>query len=591
MRKKIAVILIVSNVWAEKILAPLKIEVFKDKVRGCITVITAEDIEKTGKHTVFEVLQDVVGLCVMQNSESQGITSVYIRGEDSGYTLVSIDGVKVNDPILQSFDFSHLTTDNIERIEIIKGPQSAPYGSGAMAGVINIITKKGKGKPKISGYFEGGSYDTFRENLNLTGSTDRLDYSFSTSFLDSSGINRVVSGTERDGYRNTIISSKIGYKPFDNTKLSLSTHFTDSKTSIDDAYKDDPNHATWLKELACKLGFKHLINSWWWHNLSFSYHNVARKYRDENDAIDTNDEFESEYKRDNRGIEWQHNFSPFNLSILTLGFEYEEEEGSSYWHFGTFFDKTERRTIYNKAFSIQNQFNLKKLFIAQGLRLDDHEIFGLKTTYKISTAYLISEKGIRLKGNWGNGFKANPLFYLYLDLKDSDLKPDESKSYDFGVEQNLPNRFFSVIYFHNDFKLGWDSKKRETEGLELETRFLPLKNLTIGANFTSIDTKDKTELLERPKTQINFKIDWQFLQKVNLNLGINYVGSRKDHISWPSSIITEEAYTIVRLASSYDITQNFQISGRIENLFDKEYHIQGYAMPRRSFFVSTKASF
>lgn len=625
MRKRIlgfvAVIILVAvnRTWAEEeqdaatkynlgnvIVSATKTEIYQAEVGSSTTVITADDIAKTGKSTVYEVLRDVPGVTVVQTSAYGGTTSVYLRGGKPGQTLVLIDGVEVNDSmsIDRSFDFAHLTTDNIERIEVVRGPQSPLYGSDAMSGVINIITKKGQGKPKFSGYFEGGSHSTLRENLDLSGSIDKFNYSLFTSHLDSSGINKASSGTEDDGYRNTAISSKIGYKIFKNSELSLVARFTDAKTSIDDgAYDDDPNYTAWWRDFATKLAFDQSIASWWSHTLSFSYHNVRRKYRDEKDSIDTTEDIQSWYKGDNKEFEWKHNFSPVNWSTLTSGLEYEQERGSSYYRSKTTITKVNRKTLDNMGFYLQNQFKLwEKLFITPGLRVDDYELFGAETTYKISTAYLISETSTRLKGNWGTGFKAPSLYQLYSNYGDPNLKPDESKSYDFGFEQNLLDNkvSFGVTYFHNDFRnmIDWDSATRKyknvgramTKGFEVGTKFLPFENLTIGANFTYTDTEDKEtglELLRRPKRQVNLTIDWKFLGKANLNLGVNYVGSRKD-----TGYVTDKAYTTVRLATSYDVTKNFQIFGRIENLFDKKYQdVHGYAMPGRSFYAGVKASF
>lgn len=630
MKKKIlsfitVIILVVSNyAWSQVeedvvkydlgkiIVSATKTPAYQAEIGSSTTVITAEDIRKTGKRTVLEVLQNVPSLTVMQNSAFGGPTSVYLRGAKPGHTLVLIDGVEVNDPmgIDRAFDFAHLTTDNIERIEIVRGPQSPLYGSDAIAGVINIITKKGVGKTKISSYLEAGSYNTWKESLDLSGSKDKFNYSLSLLRLDSDGISKAAGGTENDPYKNTTISSKIGYN-FGNSELSLTSHFTDAVTSIDDdSYEDDPNYTAWLKEISSKLEFEQSINSLWSHSLSFSYHDVHRKYRDEKDDIDTTEDVQSWYKGDNKKIEWQHNFSPFEWSKITGGFEYEEERGSSYYRSGTYISKFDRKTVGNYAFYLQNQFKFQnKLFITPGLRIDDHELFGTETTYKISTAYLIPQIGTQLKGNYGTGFKAPSLFQLYSSYGDPNLKPDESRSYDFGFEQKfIDNKIsFGLSYFHNDFKnmVAWDSatskykniENAETNGFELETKFLPLKSLTIGANFTYTDTKDKEtglELVRRPKRQVNLNLNWQFLENANINLGLNYVGKRKDtdYTSWPYERITMKDYAKVDISCSYDLTKDFQIFGRIENLFDKNYQeIYGYSMPRRSFYAGIKASF
>lgn len=583
------------------IVSATKTETYQAEIGSSTTVITSEYIKKTQKRTVQELLRDVPGVSVAQTGTFGGTTSVYLRGAKPDQAMVLIDGIEVNDPMSGGFDFAHLTTDNIERIEVVRGPQSTLYGSDAMAGVINIITKKGKGKPEINGYLEDGSHNTFRENLGLNGNINKFNYSLSASRLDSDGINKISSGFEKDGYLNTAIFSKIGYKIFDNSELSLVVNFTDAKTSIDDgAYDDDPNNTAWWRNIAGKIAFDQAINSMWDHKLSFSSSQTRRKYKDDPDSVDPTDNTHNWFKGNMNKFEWQHNISPVVWDTLTCGFEYEEEKGFADGRSTS--NRLDRKTVDTAGYYLQNQFKLwEKLFITPGLRVDNHELFGTKTTYKISTAYLISQTGTRLKGNWGTGFKAPSLYQLYHPTYGNpNLNPDENKSYDFGFEQELfKNKlFFDLTYFYNNFKnmVEYSASKyknigkAETKGFEIGAKFLPVDNFTIGTNFTYIDTKDKQtglELLRRPKREANLDLNWKFIAKANLNLNINYVGSRKD-----TGYITDKAYTILRLAPSYDITKNFQIFGRVENLFDKEYQgVAGYATLRRSFYGGIKAKF
>ncbi len=620
------VLLITNYLWAEErketsikydlgeiIVTATKTEGYQAEVGSSTTVITAKDLEKTGKRTVGEILRNVPGVSVVQNSAFGGLTSVYLRGSKPGHTLVLIDGVEVNDPMAtdRSFDFAHLTTDNIKRIEIVRGPQSTLYGSDAIGGVINIITKKGKGKPKFSASSEAGSHKTFKEFIGLTGEAENLSYSVSVSRLDSEGISKAVDGSEKDGYENTTLSSKIDWKIFDNSQLSFVVRFTDSQTDLDDgSYDDDPNYTAWWRNFVSKVSFNQAINPWWDHNLSFSYNDVRRKYRDEKDSVDTTDDRWSWYKGDNKKFEWQNNLYPVGWDTFTLGFEYEEERGSSYYRSGSYISKFDRKTVDNKSYYLQNQLNLwEDLFITGGSRIDDHELFGTETTYKVSTAYIISQTGTRLKANWGTGFKAPSLYQLYSSYGNPNLNPDESKSYDFGFEQNFFNDklSFDLTYFHNDFKnmvecdsATWKYKnigRAETKGFEVGAKFLPVQDITIQTNFTYMDTKDKEtglELLRRPQRQVNLSINWRFLEKGNLNLGITYVGRRKDmdYTSYPYKRITKKDYTDVDLSCLYDLTENFQIFGRIENLFDRKYQeVHGYATSGRSFYAGIKATF
>ena len=601
------------------IVTATKTEVRQAEIGSSTTIISEEDIRKTGKETVSEVLRGVSGVTVMQSSPFGGLTDIYLRGSKPGHTLVMIDGVELNDPMVtdRSFDFAHLTTDNLERIEVVRGPQSTLYGSDAIGGIINIITKKGKGKPKLEISSEGGSHNTFQESLGLSGSNQNLDYSFSVSRLDSDGISQARDGTEKDGYENTVISTRLGYKVFDNAVVNLILRYTDAETDLDDydyitdAYVDDPNYTAWNRSFISRLEFNQAINSWWDHKLSFSYNDARRKYRNENDNVGL-PEWVGWYKGDNKKFEWQHNFYLIEWDKITGGFEYEEERGSSYSEFGGWPSKFDRKTVNNKGYYLQNQLKLwDSLFITPGLRIDDHQLFGAETTYKLSSAYFIKLIGTRLKANWGTGFKAPSLYQLYSTedygggpIGDPNLKPDKSKSFDFGFEQNLfDDRItFGLTYFHNDFKnmVDYDmvaSKyknigRAQTKGFEIESSFKPIEDLKIGINYTYTNTKDKEtgkKLVRRPKNQLGLSINWSFLEKGNINLTTNYVGHR-----WDSAINTNKtkSYTKIDLSTSYCLTNNFQIFARIENLFDKSYEeVRGYATQGRSFYAGVKATF
>ncbi len=596
------------------IVSATKTETYQAEIGSSTTVITAEDIKKSGKRTVQEVLRDVPGLTVMQTGALGGGVSVFMRGANSGQTLVMIDGVEVNDPIeaSRSFDFGNLLTDNIERIEIVRGPQSTLYGSDAMAGVINIITKKGTPKPEIEGSFEGGSHNTFNENLALRGTVleDKFNYSFSASRLDSSGISKAYDGSEDDPYHNLSLSSKVGYKVLDNAELSLVTNYTDAVTGIDySANNDVSNYTSWSRDLSTKVSFDQAISSCWTHILSFAYHDIRRKDRKDWEPVYYSETIADWYKGNDKKLEWQHNISPVQWSTLTAGFEYENESGSSYYEStsssGPYSSKQDRKSIDNYGYYLQDQLKVwDRLFITPGLRIDDHEMFGTQTTYKVSGAYLIPESGTRLKANWGTGFKAPTLFQLYSSYGSPDMMPEKSKSYDFGFEQSLfSNRLsFDLTYFHNKFENlieynGSTNKyynvgRAKTKGWEFGAKIKPLANLVFSANYTYTDTENEEnglELARRPKNQANFNINWGFLPKANLDFGMNYLGARRDS---DYNTVKDKAYMIFRLAASYDITENLQVFGRIENLFDRKYQeVYGYETLGRSFYAGLKAKF
>lgn len=601
----------------EIVVTATKTDAYTEEVGSSVTVITGGEIKEEGKRNVSDVLRGIMGLTTVQTGGLGGISSVYIRGTKPGYTLVMIDGVEVNDPmnIERSFDFANLLTDDVERIEIVRGPQSTLYGSDAIGGVINIITKKGEGKTKIDASFEGGSYETFRENAGISGATERMDYFLMLSRVDSNGFSRAKDGAEDDGYENTGLSSRLGFKVFKESNLDFILRYTKARSDIDDAaYDDDPNYIGRNESWLGKAEFKQVITSWWNHKLSLSYQNIKRNYFDGLDTIgrttDKN-ETKSRYKGDNKKAEWQNNFPVSEIDTITGGIEYEIEGGSSSYVSGSYESDIDRKTVDNKAVYLQNLLTLWECFFSTlGVRIDDHQRCGTEDTYKISLAYLIKKIGTELKANWGTGFKAPTLYELYSSYGDPDLKPDKSRGYDIGFVQNLFNEklSFNLAYFHNNIKdmIDWDWADYKyknigrvmTKGIEAGAKLNLMKNLGVLFSYTYTETEDKEtglELLRRPKNQGSVNINWRFLEnRGNLNLIAIYVGKREDTNTtvYPSVRTGLDSYTRVDLACSYEFSKNIELFGRIENLFNKDYEeVYGYATPGISAYGGIKAEF
>ncbi len=225
------------------------------QVSGSIVVISADDIERSGRNTVAGVLRDAGGLSVAQTGGTGRTASVFLRSAESAYTLFLIDGVEVNDPMSpgRGFNPAHLTVDQVERIEVLYGSQSTLYGSDAIAGVVNIITKRGEGKPKIGASIEGGALGTFRSRAGLNGGTERYQYSIDGSFLNSRGISANAQGNmEEDGYRNTTLAGRFGMAPGSSASLDLMIRYTDGRAEIDNgtgATGDDPNRTNTSRQL------------------------------------------------------------------------------------------------------------------------------------------------------------------------------------------------------------------------------------------------------------------------------------------------------------------------------------------------------
>ncbi|MBM4306122.1 MAG: TonB-dependent receptor [Deltaproteobacteria bacterium] len=306
-------------------------------------------------------------------------------------------------------------------------------------------------------------------------------------------------------------------------------------------------------------------------------------------------------------------------NAITFGFEYEREEGRSkyyYEYFGwpgqSIFPK---KTANTKGYYFQDEIRLRDRFFATlGIRVDDHSRFGTETTYRVAPAYLIKETGTKVKGTFGTGFKAPTLYQLFAPatswgpIGNINLKPEKSRGWDIGAEQEFLKKrvILGATYFRNDFKnlinfesgLGYiNINKAKAEGVELLASIKPIDDLTLSFNYTHTDTEDKKtdrDLLRRPKNKFGLDINYHFLKKGNVNLGVIYVGKRDDMdwSVWPARRVELDGYTLVNLAVSYEIFEHFQIFGRVENLFDKKYEeAKGWGTPGLSFFGGIKLSF
>lgn len=611
------------------IVTATRVETPIEEIASSVTVISSEEIIRKQKSTVPEVLRETPGLNVVQTGGVGKTTSISLRGANSEHTLVMIDGVEVNDPITvgRSYDFAHLTVDNIERIEILRGPQSTLYGSDAIGGVIHIITKKGEGKPKIFLSAEGGSFTTLREAAGFSGGNKWVNYSLGLSRTDTNGISAASKKNgnyERDDYANTSLSARLGITPMENLNIDFLLRYINAKSELDTwvfgvGVVDDPNYFQKSEQIFLKTqGELSLFDKRWNQKLGFALNDHDRYYKNPKDPQHPFDFERSSYYGELMKLDWQHHLKLHKTNVLTFGFEFEREEGKSRYYSESIWGPDQsvfpKKTAHTKGYFVQDEVKLwDRLFGTVGIRIDDHSRFGAETTYRIAPAYLIKETNTKIKGTFGTGFKAPSLYQLFAPatlwgpIGNKHLKPEKSKGWDAGIEQSfLGGRVvLGAAVFRNDFKdlIQFESLKgyinvarAKTEGVELTAVGKPVEDLIIQINYTHMDTENKRtdrDLLRRPKNKFNLDLNYSFLKKGNINLGLTYVGKRDDMD--PSTFtrrVKLDGYTLVNLATSYQLTPTFQIFGRVENLFDKEYEeVKGYGTPGISFFGGIKLSF
>ena len=402
-----------------------------EQVPQDMTIITRADIEKKGAHFVADLLRLQPDLQIVQNGGPGMFTSLMMRGGGSNQVLVMIDGIKFNSPSTGSTDLSGLLASDIERIEIIKGPQSTLYGSEAMAGVVNIITKKGAGKLKADLSVEGGSFSTVKTSGSISGGTDRLNYRLSATWFDTDGIPIAKNGSVPNGYTNKSVSARLGANPADNSSVELNLRYGKDKTQLDNynfgsGPVDTLNYVQDRENYLVAVTGKIFPWEKYEQSLTLSY------LRDDLNSTDPVTAYNNyRIKTTTKLLDWQHTIDIHPLTI-TGGFAYRYESAENEGAFD--------QSIDNKAGYLNTKLGLidDTLILNAGLRYDDHSTFGDAFTYRTGLLYNLKPLEMRFKANLGSGFRAPSLNELYYPFYGNlDLKPEKSTGYDVGVEKDF----------------------------------------------------------------------------------------------------------------------------------------------------------
>lgn len=580
------------------------------------SIIDQQLISQSKAPTVLQLLRNVEGISIAQQGGLGKLNSLFMRGANANHTLVLVDGVEVNDPSSPSnaFDLSHLQTENIERIEIVRGPQSTLYGSDALAGVINVFTQTGNEVNKLQLRTEGGSNSYYKGSGYFTGSYDIFDYSINFSRLASEGIsaaNEKYGNTEADGYSNNSFSSNISANLLSNLQLNLNYRFTDASTDLDQGtqFGDDPNYTYDLEENIFNTSLHwNLFNNKWEQKFKGTVLRRTSKAIDEPDEM--NPSSSKNFTNATRTkFEWLNNLKFIPYNVITVGAETELEKAnteyiseSEWGPFESIFPSEEMRT--NSIF-LQNQLLLDNGFSAiAGIRLDDNEKFGNHSTYKFGLSYYLDKTHTKLKANYGTGFKAPSLFYLFdPSFGNPDLQPEENIGWDVGFEQHFfgTGLSFGATYFSMKFEnmFGFDQNfvtininEAETKGVET---FLTYNSgdLYIHLNYTYTEAVDlssgeELQLIRRPNDKATLSVSYSPIEKLNLNSTISYVSKRvdEDFSAFPTTRVTLEDYTLMDITVNYKLLSKLTLFGRVENLFDTDYEeVLYYGTLGRAFYA------
>ncbi|MEN8213393.1 MAG: TonB-dependent receptor [Pseudomonadota bacterium] len=573
------------------------------------TVITRDEIERRQYQTVAEALRQTPGVHVASNGGIGQPTSLFIRGTNSNHVLVMIDGVKINDTTTPNgaFDFANLLTDAIERIEVVRGPQSTLYGSDAIGGVINIITRRGStaGGP-ASGSIElsGGSHNTFKEAATLYGGNQKATYMLSLANIDTDGETASapayqLSPVDDDGYSNTTLTASTEFHPVENLKVELSGQFIDSNSEFDAGADESPLPETdlesWFIHAAAE---SRLMEGQWSSRLLFNRGSSTRDTIFDFFGLPSSTYFDS--KRNE--AEWRNDFHFLDNHTLTAGFKWEQESAMTSSAFSASDHQATTKSLY-----LQDQFSYSgKLFGSIGIRHDDHTGFGGETTWRIAPVYLIEKSNTRIRASYGTAFNAPSLFQLYDAFSGNpDLEAETSRGAEIGFDQQLLdsrltlgatlfyNDLDNLIDFNNTTFSYFNVPDVTTRGIESFINYRFNDTFSARLDYTWTDTEDSNgePLLRRPENEASLSLDYAPTERFSLSGVIHFTGDRVDTVrgSFPVTRTRLGGYTTIDLAARYRFHDRWQLEGKIVNLTDKKYQpVHGYAGAGFGAFIGIK---
>jgi vitamin B12 transporter len=566
------------------------------QVASSITVVTAADIEARQERTFADVLKDIPGLNVVQTGGPGGVTSVFMRGTNSNHTKVFIDGIDVSDPSNStgSFDFGQLLTQDIERVEVLRGPQSGLYGSDAIGGVINIITRSGSGPIQFKGALEAGTFDTLNQAGSLSGSDDAFHYSANVAHFHA-GATPVTpldllqpSEMRNDDYDdNLTFSSKLGYDVRPDFDLGLVVRYTDIHLHTTGEDYPPPLYAgvpaaeqttaatdEYATRLTAHLStFEGVLDQTL--GLAYTHDRTSTVVPQTPAALNT---------AERRKADWQGDFRVAATEIVVLGAEYERDAISqplsATVHIGTGYGELQSHSG-------------EHWFSALNVRYDDNSRFGGKATWRFAPEWVIADSDTRLKASVGTGFKAPTLselfqsFPAFFFFANPNLKPESSTGYDAGFEQGFDHDVtrLGVTYYYNRIRdlIATDVTgttyanvgRATTDGIESFITCQPLRQLSLRLDYTYTQATDDVlheELLRRPKHKGNLNATWRASDALLLNASVltvsGWVDGNRD-FSIPR--LQAPGYTTVNLAASLDLGRQWAVFGRIDNLLDRHY--------------------
>lgn len=566
-----------------------------------ITIISKQTIERSAGKDIAQLLTEQAGIVINGATSNTGKDkSFYLRGAGNGYTVILIDGVPVNDPSFSgAFDLRMLPLDQVERIEIVKGAQSTLYGSDAVAGVVNIITKKGSDKAvRFYGNASAGSYNSYKFAAGVRGSVEKINYNLVYSHFDSKGISEAADTTkaksfDKDGFLNNAISftadapivKQLRILPFFRYSYIQGGYDGGAYTDAPDTYNSSLTSAGSALEFKYKKGLAKAL---------FSYDKMERNY--------TSAWGPYGYNGNNKIVELFAHYQLNDHVKVLAGADYRFQQN------------LDSNVNFSSAYATLFLQKLNGFFLEAGGRYNKHSKYGNNFTYSINPSYVLNNN-VKFFANVATAFKAPGISQLYgMFGANPQLKPEQSFTWEAGIQTTLLSNKADVrvVYFNRRMKdvIIYTTKyinldEQNDHGIEIEPSIQFNKKLQLKMYYSFVDGnvttkspagKDTTyfNLLRRPKHSVGATISYQATQKLFVSTGFNNYSKRsdKDFNAWPAKAVTLDNYFLWNMYAEYKLAGNkLSIFADAKNLLNSKYQeVYGYSATGFNFMAGIRLS-
>ncbi len=593
-----------------------------DRVGASVTVLTKAVLEASQATALSDTLARTPGVSFTRNGGVGTSTTVNIRGAEGHHTVVLIDGVKMNDPSSTQggANFSNLLVGDIGRIEILRGAQSALWGSQAIGGVVNIITAEPTESFQGGFSAEAGSFGTTYFRGSIGGVNNRLSWRLAANRYDTDGFSAYATGTEDDGYENTSLSGRLNYKLSDAASIDLRAVYSDSTNDFD-AYNGDSREYGNTEELVTYAGVNFdLLGGRLRNRVGYSYTDTQRNNTNPARTIETST-FEAQ--GENKRFDYQGVFAFTSDLSATFGLENERAEMRTRSPYDSAIkpDFATGRADQDSAYVQFQWAALANLNFTAGLRYDDHAQYGDKTLGQVAAAWSLNDGDTVIRASWGQGFRAPGLYELYSEYGNLTLQPEEFDAWEVGIQQAFGDKAsIGVTYFNrvadNEIRYfgctgapdplcsvngvaRWgyytNVQKTEAQGIEVSGKIAITPAFQIAANYTWTEALNASgankgkHLTRRPEHMANLSADYAFSSGLTTGVAVRYAGEAFTNDGNTAAL---EEYTLVDLRVSYPVNDNLEVYARVENLFDEEYQIvPNYGTAERGVYGGVRVKF